>query len=120
VVGVGFFKSALKKAKNRKAPGSNGIIIEQYKLLNDENLTFTILEILNNYLNLQEYDIEDCWHKVTLELLPKKGDLSLLKNYRPISLLDVLSKYSLKYLPAASLSSAISGAILCSIPPALF
>jgi hypothetical protein len=29
---------------------------------------------------------------VTLKLLPKKGDLSLPKNYRPISLLDVLSK----------------------------
>ena len=35
-------KSALKKVKNRKAPGPNGIIIEQYKLLNDENLTFVI------------------------------------------------------------------------------
>jgi hypothetical protein len=39
----------------------------------------------------QEYDIED-WHSVTLKLLPKKGDLSLPKNYHPISLLDVLSK----------------------------
>ena len=37
------------------------------------------------------YDIPD-WHNVTLKLLPKKGDLSLPKNYCHISLLDVLSK----------------------------
>ena len=83
-------KSALKKAKNRKAPGPNGIIIKQYKLLDDETLTF-ILEIINNYVDDPEYDIP-AWHDISLKLLPKKGDLSLLKNYRPISLLDVLSK----------------------------
>jgi len=83
-------KTALKKAKNRKAPGPNGIIIEQYKLLDDENLTF-ILEIINNYVDDPNYDIP-AWHDVSLKLLPKKGDLSLPKNYRPISLLDVLSK----------------------------
>ena len=38
-----------------------------------------------------DYDIP-AWHDVSLKLLPKKGDLSLPKNYRPISLLDVLSK----------------------------
>jgi hypothetical protein len=77
-------KRVLKKAKNRKAPGPNGIIIEHYKLLDDENLTF-ILEILNNYVYLQDYNIED-WHNVTLKL-PPKGGLSLPKNYCPISLL---------------------------------
>jgi hypothetical protein len=40
-----------------KAPGPNGIIIEQYKLLNDENLTF-ILEILNNYVDDPESRIQ--------------------------------------------------------------
>ena len=32
-------KNTLKKAKNRKSPGSNGIPIEMYKHLDDENLT---------------------------------------------------------------------------------
>ena len=32
------------------------------------------------------------WHHVALSLLPKKGDLKLPKNYRPISLIDVLCK----------------------------
>ena len=47
-------KNALKKANNRKGPGPKGIIIEQYKLLDDENLTF-ILEIINNYVDDPEY-----------------------------------------------------------------
>eukprot|EP00979_Chaetoceros_neogracilis_P006568 scaffold1338_cov272-Chaetoceros_neogracile.AAC.26 len=79
-------KDALKRAKNRKSPGSNGIPIEMYKLLDDENL-ISVLDILNKYFTDPDYDIPD-WHDVTLKLLPKKGDLSLPKNYRPISLLD--------------------------------
>ena len=75
---------------NRKAPGPNGIIIEQYKLMDDANLTF-ILEILNNYVEEPEYEIP-AWHDISLKLLPKRGDLSLQKHYRLISLLDVLSK----------------------------
>ena len=64
-------KSALKKAKYRKAPGPNGIIIKQYKLLDDSNLTF-ILDILNNYVEDPDYDIP-AWHEVSLKLLPKRG-----------------------------------------------
>lgn len=82
--------NALKHAKNRKAPGLNGIPVEYYKLLDEDNRK-PILKILNAYFLQPSYDIPD-WHNVTLKLLPKKGDLSLPKNYRPISLLDVLSK----------------------------
>ena len=61
--------------KLKTAPGPNSIIIEQYKLLtNDENLTF-ILEIINNYVDDPVYDIPE-WHDVSLKLLPKKVDLS--------------------------------------------
>lgn len=82
--------NALHQAKNRKAPGLNRIIIEQYKLLDNENLPF-ILEIINNYVDDPGYDIPE-WHNIILKLLPKKGDLSLPKNDHQISLLDVLSK----------------------------
>ena len=61
----------VKKAKNRKAPELNDIIIKQYKLLDNENLTF-ILEIINNYVNGPGYDIPE-WHNITLKLLPKRG-----------------------------------------------
>jgi hypothetical protein len=57
----------VKKAKNRKAPGPNDIIIKQYKLLDNANLTF-ILKIINNYVEDPEYDIPG-WHNVSLKLL---------------------------------------------------
>jgi hypothetical protein len=47
-------KNALKKANNRKGPGPKVIIIQQYNLLDDENLTF-FLVIINNYVDDPEY-----------------------------------------------------------------
>ena len=41
-------KATLKKVNNRKSPGTNGIPIEMYKHLDDENLLH-VLEILNKY-----------------------------------------------------------------------
>ena len=43
------------------------------------------------YRDDPQFDSKD-WHNVALTLLPKKGDLSLPKNRRPISLIDVLCK----------------------------
>ena len=59
-----------KKAKNRKSPGSNGIPIELYKHLDNENLT-EVLNILNCYAQDPNYDNLD-WRKMTLKLLAKK------------------------------------------------
>ena len=58
--------------------------------MDDSNLTF-ILEMFNNYVEDPDYDIP-AWHYVSLKLLPKKGELSLPKNYRLISRHDVLLK----------------------------
>jgi hypothetical protein len=38
-----------------------------------------------------DFDCDE-WHEVKLKLVAKKGDLTLPKNWRPIDLLDVLSK----------------------------
>ena len=48
-----------------------------YKHLDDENLT-EVLNILNDYAEDPNYNIPD-WYEVTLNLLPKNGDLSLPK-----------------------------------------
>ena len=42
-------RECLNKAQNRKAPGSNGIRIKQYILLNDENLSFFIVAAMQAY-----------------------------------------------------------------------
>ena len=83
-------RECLNKAQSRKAPGSNGIRIEQYKLLDDENLS-TVVAAMQAYRDDPKFDSKD-WHNVALTLLPKKGDLKLPKNHRPISLIDVLCK----------------------------
>ena len=51
-------KDSLKIAKNRMSPGSNGIPIELYKHLDNENLT-KVLNILNCYVQDPNYDIPD-------------------------------------------------------------
>ena len=76
--------------KNRKAPGLNGLPAEAYKLL-DKDLKTKVHSLLVKYWIIGDYDT-DGFHEVNLRLLEKGGDTSLPKNYRPIALLDVLSK----------------------------
>jgi len=83
-------RAAVIKAKTRKAPGSNGVFVELFKKLDDKSLT-VVLDSLNEYCSNPTFDSPD-WHTVALKLLPKKGDLTLPTNWRPISLIDVLSK----------------------------
>ena len=83
------FITALRQQKERKAPGENGIPAEAYKYMDDENSEL-IHELLLLYWQNREYDIDE-WHYSILNLIAKKGDLSLPKNWRPICLLDTLS-----------------------------
>ena len=65
-------RECLNKAQSRKAPGSNGIRIEQYKLLNDENLSY-VIAAMQAYRDDPQFDSKD-WHHVALvvTLLPPK------------------------------------------------
>ncbi|MES9884827.1 MAG: reverse transcriptase domain-containing protein, partial [Sedimenticola sp.] len=86
--------SAVKDMKNNKSPGSDGLTIEFYKifwndiklhLLNSLNYSFET----GNLTTLQKQGI--------ITLLPKKDkELSLLSNWRPISLLNVDYKIATK------------------------
>ena len=84
------FERAVKRAKPRKAPGENGIPAEAYKNMTEDNLLFLHEKLLQLWKD-PSY-IPPGWRVCVLKLLPKKGDLRLPKNWRPISLLDVLMK----------------------------
>ena len=78
------------RMKKRKAPGDNGIPAEAYQMMDDESLGYLHHAIVRFWT---EPDLDPAeWHTVVLKLLAKKGDLSQAKNWRPIALLDVLSK----------------------------
>ncbi|TPX38420.1 hypothetical protein SeLEV6574_g07795 [Synchytrium endobioticum] len=77
---------ALKQLKNGKAPGPDGITTELYKKV-PTIVTKILLPIFNQILRLQdEWERENITSIIVL--IEKKGDLTSLKNYRPISLLN--------------------------------
>jgi exonuclease III len=77
---------AIQKAKNGKTPGKDGIPAEFYKLHKDtvaQALCRLFNAILRNNIPTQGFS------DGLITLLYKKGDPTLLKNYRPITLLNV-------------------------------
>ena len=80
---------AVKKLKNGKAPGLDNIPPEALK----EGGTITV-DVLHKFLNKiwKEEEIPNDWKEGLLIKLPKKGDLSLCKNWRGIMLLSMVGK----------------------------
>ena len=77
------------KLKNNKSPGPDGIPVEFFKRMNEENMTI-VLDILN-----------ECWRNeimpdemelAELVTLYKKGNVEDPANYRPIALLNTIYK----------------------------
>lgn len=84
---------AVKEMNNNKSPGPDGIPAEFYKQY-WELLTQNITELFNH-----NYDVEtmtESQREALLKLLYKKNDLELLKNWRPISLLNADYKIAAK------------------------
>ncbi len=87
--------SSLKKMKNNKSPGPDGIIVEFYKLF-WENIGDDIYEIIiDSYLNEQ---LPHTQYIALIKLLYKKGTRADIRNWRPISLLNADGKLLSKVL----------------------
>jgi exonuclease III len=84
-------RNAILSAKSNKAAGDNQIPVEYWKALLDNNDTFALIKnCLNDFWFNGVVPIE--WLIGRLKLLPKKGDLHDLNNWRGIMLLDSMAK----------------------------
>ena len=80
---------AIKKMKNNKAPGPDGIPAELYKWLDEESRKCILNELNKCWINESIIkDIDDA----KLAIVYKKGNTELPQNYRPIALLNVIYK----------------------------
>uniref|UniRef100_A0A8C1S2L1 Reverse transcriptase domain-containing protein n=1 Tax=Cyprinus carpio TaxID=7962 RepID=A0A8C1S2L1_CYPCA len=98
---------ALKSMECGKAPGIDGIPVEFYKslwaVLGDD-----LLEVLND--SLTRGSLPTSCRRAVITLLPKKGNLRNIKNWRPVSLLCSDMKILSKAL-AVRLRDVIGGVI---------
>jgi len=81
---------ALKKLSVRKAPGNDGISNEVLKNLSlniKEKLLLLFNEVYNNSVLMPE-----AWGEIIIVPIFKKGDANLPSNYRPISLVNTVTK----------------------------
>ncbi|XP_030747118.1 uncharacterized protein LOC115875746 [Sitophilus oryzae] len=87
--------SALIDMKNNRAAGDDGLVIESIKEGGPE-----IIKALNVLFNkcIEEEITPSQWNNATIIIVHKKGDVTDLKNYRPISLLIHVYKLFTKIL----------------------
>ena len=82
-------KLALKKTNTKTSRDASGLSNKCIKELPDACL-YTLANIFNQ--SCQESAIPSLWKSAYLSMLPKKGDPTSIKNYRPISMTEVLMK----------------------------
>ena len=97
-------EKAMKMMQLNKSPGEDGLPIEFYKCFWNEIKTY----LFSSY----KYSIENGSLSITqkrgvISLLPKKNDLLLLKNWRPLTLLNVDYKILAKLI-----ATRIKGALM--------
>ena len=87
---------AFKLLKNNKSPGCDGFPAEFYKFFWKKIIFFLIKSFMWSYQNNQ---LSTDQKRGTITLVPEKGkDLCSLKNWRPISLLNIDYKILTKCL----------------------
>jgi len=83
-------QQAIKRLKNNKAHGSDGIPAEAYKAINTW-LTEPLTTMLNHIKNGQQ--LPKTWKNgAVVHIYKNKGDGKNCENYRPISLLEIVYK----------------------------
>jgi hypothetical protein len=80
-------KEIIKRFKNNKVPGENGITAEMLKV-GGQNLEENIVKLINKAWD--EETIPQRWKETLICPLHKKGDRSKCENYRGIALMDTI------------------------------
>lgn len=99
--------NALLKLQNNKTPGIDGLTKEFYVHFWD-SLKFSYMNCVANII--EEKELTEMQKKAAINLIFKKGDRNMIKNYRPISLLNIDLKIITKAL-AIRISSIIANLI---------
>lgn len=92
---VGEIENAIGALNNGKALGPDGLPIEFYKV-NIEWIIEELLEVYKEAIEIGSLGLDI--NRGIIKLLPKDGDKSLIKNWRPITLLNVSYKILAKVL----------------------
>lgn len=79
----------VQKCKLNKAPGTDGIRNEIFKVL-PQNWMLYLLTLFNKILETET--VPEVWGNLKLKMIPKKGDLSRPENYRGIALVNCIVK----------------------------
>ncbi|XP_059072101.1 uncharacterized protein LOC131872684 [Cryptomeria japonica] len=106
---LGDINNAINSLKNDKTPGPDGLPIEFYKA-NQHWIAKDLLEIYNEAL--AQGSLGPSINKGIIKLIPKDGDKALIKNWRPITLLNVSYKIFAKIL--ATRLAGILPKFICS------
>ncbi|KAJ3593499.1 hypothetical protein NHX12_005833 [Muraenolepis orangiensis] len=96
-------QTALQGMQGRQAPGIDGLSVEFYKAYWDV-LSHDLLDVFNESLASGSMPVS-C-RRAVITLLPKKGNLQDIKNWRPVSLLCVDYK-----LPSKALATRLGRAV---------
>ena len=81
----------IRKLRNEKAPGPDGIPAEYLKSLLSSSF---LLQHVTDFLSMcwLNKEVSSEWHLATVTAIHKKGQVDLCQNYRPISLLNIWYK----------------------------
>ena len=82
-------RSAISSQNNNKSTGEDNVIAEIFKSGND-SFSSLLLKLYNKLFNSSQYP--DSWANGIITPVYKKGDVNDAKNYRGITLINILAK----------------------------